>query len=124
MLHALDEISLLLSTQEGMAMLGEPHSKAQVALGRFDLVLADCSVMVDRLGPGPPGLASARQYALAACASLERGERLVEAAVRGLSRGGLGDIESATAPLSDGQSEMAVATQTLQAGPTKPPGSG
>ena len=124
MLHALDEISLLLSTQEGMAMLGEPHSRAQVMLGRFELTLADCSATVERLGPEPSDLASARQYALAACASLERGDRLVETALHGLSSGEVGDVESATAPLSDGQSEMAVATQTLQPGSDKGASSG
>jgi len=122
MLHALDEISLLLSTQEAIATLDEPHSKVRSALAPFELTLAGCSATVERLGPEPQALAAARGYALAACANLERGDRLIEAAVHGLSSGAGGDLESATAPLSDGQSEMMVATQTLA--PSSAPANG
>jgi hypothetical protein len=124
MLHALDEISLLLSTQESIATLGEPHSKVHGALARFELTLADCAARVERLGPEPTDLPAAQRYALAACASLERGDHLIEAAVRALSKGLAGNIESATNPLSDGQSEMEVATQTLDSASTRASGSG
>jgi hypothetical protein len=114
MQHALDEISVLLSTQESLATLGEPASRTHAAMTRFERTLAHCAATVERLGPEPPGLAAARGYALTACASLERGDRLLEAGVRGLSRGLAVNFESASDPLSDGQGEMEIVMQTLE----------
>jgi hypothetical protein len=124
MLHALDEISVLLSTQQAVESLAEPHSKLRAELEPFEHTLAGCSATVRRLGPEPAGLPAARGYALAACAELERGEAFVAAALSGPAGGALGELARATAPLSAGQEDLAVAIRALVRGYAPPSGGG
>ncbi len=115
MRRSLDEISLLLSTQQAVESLGQPHSKLRSVLRPFERTLAGCSATVERRGPEPPGV-FARGYALAACAELERGETLVALALSGPNSSAVGTLGRATAPLSAGQSGLAVATRALVKG--------
>jgi len=124
MRHALDEISLLLSTQEAIETLGEPHSALRSALHPFELALAGCSGAVERLGPAPAALPAVRGYALAACAELERGEALVAAALAGPSNRAEAALGRATVPLSAGQDDLAVATRALVTGYAPESGAG
>jgi hypothetical protein len=118
MLHALNGLSLLMSTTSSLSSLNGTRTRAAVELGRFELTLSSCARTVRRLGPEPPSLELARTYALQACGSLEHGELLVEAAVGLMREGDELDLGSAAGPLSDGQNEMVVATATASKAPT------
>ena len=115
MLAALDGISVLFETQNSVASLIAPGSPQARSLGRDERLLAGCSGRVTQLGVLPRSFQLARRYALAACMSLERGGRLVVAAVQGLRRGLSGSLDEATVPLSNGQNEMSVAVRTMPA---------
>ena len=114
MLRALDRVSLLVATQEAVTLLESPHSSVARALAPYERSLSGCSDQVRRLGPEPSVLGPARTYALHACVQLERGEQLLQAAVLRLAQGGPNELDAAVGPLSDGQSQLELATEALQ----------
>lgn len=117
MLGALDDISVVFSTDAGVAALQTSGTRGYRELTRDERALASCSVRIGALGPAPDTMAAARGYALMACANFERGEKLVEAAVREIRTSmPLNPLDAATGPLSTGESEMNAAAVALTAG--------
>ncbi len=113
--QALDGISLLFATTGSVSGLTGAHTRAAAALAAYEQTLASCATTVERLGPVPEGFGPARRYALQACTSLQRGERMVEAAVAAMKRGATVDLSPVTGPLSDGQNEADAAATALPA---------
>ncbi len=117
MAGALDSISIVFSTQSRLGAILTAGTRDHEALVRDERALAACTTTIGRLGPAPAGLALARRYALRACSNLERGEKLVEAAVQELRTSNpLDPLDAASGPLSTGESEMKSAALVLDAG--------
>ena len=117
MLGALNGISIVFSTDAGVAALQTSGTRGYRELTRDEHALATCSIILGRLGPAPESFAAARNYAVKACANFEKGEKLVEAAVREVRNSTpLDPLQAATGPLSTGESEMNAATVALTAG--------
>jgi hypothetical protein len=107
MMGALDSISVLFATENALASLRSERSAGSLELSRDEEALAGCTREVGRLGPAPEELAPARRYALEACAELERGEKLVEAALHEVrTRPSLDPLAAASGPLSTAQNEL------------------
>jgi len=119
MLGALNGISLLFSTQSSAQLLLAADPKTEAKLDGLDATLAGCSAVISGLGPAPVELADASRSALKACANLESGVRLIRAGLKDLQGGLDGDLMGrATAPLSDGQSELDVAVSEARHAPS------
>ena len=112
MLRALDGISLIFSRQASLALLQARHSQTSVRLEGYEFTLANCTVVLRRLGPVPEQLQLSSHYAGQACENLERGARLV---VRAVSQLGLvasiDPLDQASIPLGAGQAELTTATR-------------
>jgi hypothetical protein len=118
LLHALDGISVLFSTQVSVADLLNERSPASRALIRDEVALAHCSAAISRLGPAPAALDTAEHYALEACVNLQEGARLVLVAVHEVRTGApLNPLAAATGPLYTGQAEAAAAAQASSPAP-------
>jgi hypothetical protein len=77
MLHALNELSLMLADAQTVERLQRGHSGTLAQIDRFEDRLEGCSQAIRRLGAAPGVLEPVREEALATCRSLERGARLV-----------------------------------------------
>lgn len=118
MAGALDGISVVFSTDAGLLGIQTNGTREFKELVRDERALASCTIVVGQLGPAPEEFSQARAYALMACGNFERGERYVEAAVRQVRHSTpLDPLDSATGPLSTGESEMQSAGLALTSAP-------
>ena len=119
--HALDGISIVFATESSLVSLAQAASRVSHSLIGYEAVLSSCSETVRDLGPVPPGFELAGHYALAACSSLEKGERGVEAIVVKLRHGGdlttLDPLTGAGSFLSLGQSQLITVVHALRGVP-------
>jgi hypothetical protein len=120
--HALNGISLIFSTEKSLLDLGRGRPGPSSSLRTYENVLIGCTSTVKHLGPVPPGLELAGQYALEACKYLEKGERGVESLVGKLRRGEeydtLDPLTGAGSDLSSGQAQLTTVMHALDQSPT------
>lgn len=117
MASALTRISVVFSTDAGVVSIESARSRGFRQLVRDERTLAACTTAIGQLGPAPRELALARAYALRACRNLERGEKLIEVAVRQVRTSTpLNPLGPASGPLSTGEAEMSSAAVALKAG--------
>ncbi len=119
MLHALDGLSVIFSTDASLSDLGRAHSRVSTGLLLYEGRLEQCTSTVRLLGPVPPPFVQARVYALEACKRLEQGVGKVELVVGNLRHGRPVDpidpLGDATVLLATGQTELSTAVQALDA---------
>jgi len=115
---ALTGISVVFSTGVELVDLQSHGTRASRSLLHYEHTLATCTSTIRQLGQAPEAFGQARVYALTACGTLERGEKLVEAAVRDVrsKRPSLNPLGAASDVLSTGESEMKSAGVALTIG--------
>jgi hypothetical protein len=115
MIGALNGLSVLFSSRTAVQQIEAGEHTVGVKLGRLESALEGCTVVVRALGPPPAVFAVARRHALRACASLERGAKLVHQGVKEF-QGGLGAdrFTEAAAPLNDGQGDIGLVRSELK----------
>jgi hypothetical protein len=118
---ALNGISVIFSTEASLVDLSRGRSKSAHSLVLYEHVLIRCSSTVRGLGPVPPGLELAGEYALLACSNLEKGERGVAALVVKLRHGEgfdtLSPLTGAGGQLSMGQAQLNTVVHALDRAP-------
>jgi hypothetical protein len=115
MVAALNTISLLFANARSVDLLQRRDARTNATLERLEVRLEGCSARVRRLGPAPEALAAARRYALRACASLEKGSRLVHSGVEAWQNGlGMDTLNRGTELLGAGQEALVLARSKLK----------
>jgi hypothetical protein len=116
MITALNDMSVLFSTQASVARIETADTAVDAKLDRLERTLTGCTAAIERLGRPPVVFVPARLHALRACVSLEKGAKLVELGVKEF-RGGLGvqRFTDAAGPLGDGQDDIGVVRSELSA---------
>jgi hypothetical protein len=114
MIQALNGLSLLFSSADATTLLLRRDEGTTARLERLATTLDGCRTQVTRLGPAPEPFATARRYALRACASLENGSLLVRTGVVAWQNGlGMDKINQGTDLLGTGQAALVRARSEL-----------
>ena len=117
--HALDGLSVIFSTQATLQGIRKAGTHLSASLSGYEATLLGCSRTIHSLGPVPEVFSTAGRYALRACKSLEKGERMVEGVVGDLRHGGgfdtLDPLSGAGDVLSTGQAQLTTANTALLA---------
>jgi hypothetical protein len=101
---AIDGLSVLFSRPADVVAIQSGNHRVGAQLAGYEHTLAQCTARLRRLGEPPASLVLAQHEAQHACASLERGARLIRTGVAAFQQGQGPDVLNETAaPLSDGQ---------------------
>ena len=117
MLGALNGISIILATDDSLALLNDPSSTTSTRLASLTSTLDNCSTAVQTIGTVPPPFVAAHRLALIACKTLGQGDQLVAGVVVRLRHGGaldtLDPVPGAGDLFSTGQNQLTTATLAL-----------
>jgi hypothetical protein len=119
MLHALDGLSLIFSTDASVSELSRSGTRSSTGLTLYVHRLSRCATVVRLLGPVPQPFEQSRVYALEACKRLQQGVGKVSEVVDDLRHGRAVDpldpIGDASNLLATGQTELSTAVEALDA---------